>query len=594
MKTKIMSVFVISASLLLSRNTLAFNYVMGDTLYPDSTQSQTAKGVSYVDSTLHTTITRVTDSASDHGKWGTGCGYSTWNPQSSDGRYLLFLKLSSLNSSSGYALYDATTFQYIKTISQLQWWNSQDPEPRWDASGSYPTRIYYRQDKQLRYVDVYNDSDYLVHDFTADFPAYGSSYYIYNGEEGISSVDSRYWVFMLRNASSPYQTAMLFVYDKTTDQVAASKSLTGNAPNSVSVSLSGNYVYAAYAWDGTGGEFDGPHAYTRNLTNPVKISSGIPHASMAYDKQGNEVVFFMDGDYVSFTRMDTGQRFNIYYQGDMGWDGSNLLHAAILSLKNGWGLVSTYSALNNHWSDNQVFMLELDETKTYGSATLPRIWRISFTQNIVGPSYYYQQPNAQINHEGTKIWWGANWRNVNGSSEVYQYDLPSTWWEDLSGASDTTAPVAVNNLTAATGTNQGQINLSWTAPGDDGSVGTAATYIIKYSASAITTDAQFDAALDIAGEPAPLTAGTSQSMTVSGLAPGQTYYFAMKTQDEVPNISALSNSPSATANQYHPADTNQNGKVEMKELMDFIGKWKSGQANLADVLEIFGRWLKGE
>src|SRR3989338_9341774 len=101
----------------------AFDYVMGDAFYSYSTQSQPAKGASYIDSTFHTTITRITNSVSDHGQWGTGCGYSTWNPQSSDGRYLLFLKLSSLNSASGYALYDATTFQYIKTISQLQWWN---------------------------------------------------------------------------------------------------------------------------------------------------------------------------------------------------------------------------------------------------------------------------------------------------------------------------------------------------------------------------------------------------------------------------------------------------------------------------------------
>ncbi|OGD70858.1 hypothetical protein A3I18_01305 [Candidatus Campbellbacteria bacterium RIFCSPLOWO2_02_FULL_35_11] len=42
---------------------------------------------------------------------------------------------------------------------------------------------------------------------------------------------------------------------------------------------------------------------------------------------------------------------------------------------------------------------------------------------------------------------------------------------------------------------------------------------------------------------------------------------------------------------FSPADTNQNGKVEMKELMDFIGKWKSGQVSLTDVLEILGRWM---
>lgn len=112
---------------------------------------------------------------------------------------------------------------------------------------------------------------------------------------------------------------------------------------------------------------------------------------------------------------------------------------------------------------------------------------------------------------------------------------------------DTTPPEAVNNLTAISGPNSGEITLTWTAPGDDGNSGTATTYIIKYSASAITTDALFNAAADVTGEPAPAIAGTSQYMIVTGLTGGQTYYFAMKTQDEVPNTSALSNCVSAIA-----------------------------------------------
>lgn len=45
----------------------------------------------------------------------------------------------------------------------------------------------------------------------------------------------------------------------------------------------------------------------------------------------------------------------------------------------------------------------------------------------------------------------------------------------------------------------------------------------------------------------PQTAGNSESFIVSGLIPGQTYYFAIKTQDEIPNTSGLSNSPNAIA-----------------------------------------------
>jgi hypothetical protein len=43
------------------------------------------------------------------------------------------------------------------------------------------------------------------------------------------------------------------------------------------------------------------------------------------------------------------------------------------------------------------------------------------------------------------------------------------------------------------------------------------------------------------GEPIPAVAGTVQHMTVTGLASGTLYYFAMKSQDGVPNISLISN-----------------------------------------------------
>jgi len=106
---------------------------------------------------------------------------------------------------------------------------------------------------------------------------------------------------------------------------------------------------------------------------------------------------------------------------------------------------------------------------------------------------------------------------------------------------DVTAPAAVTlSLSAATSSS---VLVSWTAPGDDGSTGTAASYDLRYSTSAIT-DANFASATQVAGEPAPAVAGTAQTMTVTGLTANTTYFFAMKAQDEVPNVSALSNVPS--------------------------------------------------
>lgn len=120
----------------------------------------------------------------------------------------------------------------------------------------------------------------------------------------------------------------------------------------------------------------------------------------------------------------------------------------------------------------------------------------------------------------------------------------------LSAVPDTIPPAPVTDLAAATGSSGGEVDLTWTAPGDDGNVGTAATYDVRYIPYAngpIDTEEEWQAATQAIGEPSPSPAGTPESWTVTGLTPGEAYYFVLKTADEVPNWSDLSNSPWATA-----------------------------------------------
>jgi len=95
------------------------------------------------------------------------------------------------------------------------------------------------------------------------------------------------------------------------------------------------------------------------------------------------------------------------------------------------------------------------------------------------------------------------------------------------------------------------ITLAWTAPGDDGNSGTASMYDIRYSLSSIT-EGNWDAAIQVSGEPAPQPAGSQETFVVDGLQPGTVYYFAAKTADEASNWSALSN---VVIKQTAPEDT---------------------------------------
>ncbi|RKX29852.1 MAG: hypothetical protein DRP46_06595, partial [Candidatus Zixiibacteriota bacterium] len=109
---------------------------------------------------------------------------------------------------------------------------------------------------------------------------------------------------------------------------------------------------------------------------------------------------------------------------------------------------------------------------------------------------------------------------------------------------ETIPPAAIADLTTLNST-IGSIDLQWTAPGDDGATGTAAEYDIRYSTSSSVVS-NWDAAIQISGESSPQAAGATETFTVTGLDPEQTYYFAIKTADEVPNWSGISNIANGT------------------------------------------------
>lgn len=114
----------------------------------------------------------------------------------------------------------------------------------------------------------------------------------------------------------------------------------------------------------------------------------------------------------------------------------------------------------------------------------------------------------------------------------------------LCESNDVTPPATVNNL-AVTAAYDVSAALSWTAPGDNGTYAGAAAYDIRYSTSPIT-EANWNAAAQCAGEPAPKAPGQPEAFLVSGLSPNTAYYFALKAGDEVPNWSGLSNVVQAT------------------------------------------------
>jgi len=168
----------------------------------------------------------------------------------------------------------------------------------------------------------------------------------------------------------------------------------------------------------------------------------------------------------------------------------------------------------------------------------------SYSWNVTGDVADFVNGGA-INY-GWRIIWSSN---ANGTNKQVDFGtkenvtalnrpiLNITYTPPV--ATDVAAPAAVSDLTASSPSSSA-ITLAWTSPGDDGNSGTASLYDIRYSADNIT-DESWPLAEQVLGEPAPLSAGASQSMAVAGLSASTVYFFAMKTWDEVPNTSNLSN-----------------------------------------------------
>lgn len=121
-----------------------------------------------------------------------------------------------------------------------------------------------------------------------------------------------------------------------------------------------------------------------------------------------------------------------------------------------------------------------------------------------------------------------------------------------SAPTDTIPPARIETLavTAATATS---LALSWTAPGDDGASGHAASYDLRYAISPIDGEAAWAAATQASGEPAPGDAGHVETFTLAGLQSSTTYFLAIRARDDATNVGALSNVVEATTS--NPADT---------------------------------------
>lgn len=143
----------------------------------------------------------------------------------------------------------------------------------------------------------------------------------------------------------------------------------------------------------------------------------------------------------------------------------------------------------------------------------------------------------------------------------------------------------------------GFTKLRWTATGDDGNIGRAAGYEMRYRVSndgPIDSQADWDAATPVPNMPIPSMAGQGDSVIVRNLIPNSLYYFCIKAFDEAGNYSPLSNSPMI----YIPVlgtpritgDLDNSGNIDSRDLIELVNllKGKNATEDMPSIADLNG------
>ena len=121
------------------------------------------------------------------------------------------------------------------------------------------------------------------------------------------------------------------------------------------------------------------------------------------------------------------------------------------------------------------------------------------------------------------------------------------YFDSLPQPSDQTPPGIIGDLNVERLPGN-QVKLTWTSTGNDGAVGKAYRYHIRYAGQPIATEPVYFTALLIGNPPYPSESGVQDSLIINlaDLQPNSTadsVYFAIKATDEMQNWGALGNSP---------------------------------------------------
>lgn len=122
-----------------------------------------------------------------------------------------------------------------------------------------------------------------------------------------------------------------------------------------------------------------------------------------------------------------------------------------------------------------------------------------------------------------------------------------TWTLRIAAEPDSIPPAQVIVVSIGPGSEMGQVDVEWTAVGDDSMTGMPSYYIVRTSPVPIYDEHGWSSSSNRDGEPTPAAPGETMRMTVPDLPPAQTVFIAVRAVDDFGLISPVSALASTTA-----------------------------------------------
>jgi len=379
-------------------------------------------GESFLDSSFGTNLTRITQNK------GIRHEYSRFDPYNLDQSMMVLLEPSSGN----WHVYRTISAPYDSEANLVATLVLEDP--RWDPNAA--DIIWGLEDFSILKVNVSTGMESIAKDFSDDakigsiIKAEPDLYRITMFNEGESSVDKRYWAFILQGSEEDYRARYIFTYDLMKDEVLGIYRLSEEQSfiDWVGMSSLGNYVLIG-ADPENAGNLSGLVMANRELTRFNKLDYATSHSDVGVDSEGGEVIVMQNSqtdniDLIplewntssidqakgSYAGSGHTKLINLFYNSESAYSLDSGVHISCNCP--GYCVVSTYmdqGLEEQNWLDRSIVLAKLNPSK-------PEVYYLAKVHGTTVD--YWEETQASISNDCSRVAWATNWNQSVGLEEA--------------------------------------------------------------------------------------------------------------------------------------------------------------------------------